>query len=235
MSGRIVLITGGTGALGNAVSVAFLRAGDTVVVTYRRESELQKLVEASGELGAKLRGFMCDVTDPESVRETHERIASEVGRVACLIQVAGGYLDGVSIADTSDEVYDRYMDLNLRSAFLWLRAVMPSMIERRYGKIVTISSRAALSVFPGIGVYAASKAALIALTQVAAAEGAPHNVQANVVLPSIIDTAVNRVAMPTADPTRWVQTSELADVILFLASEAASKINGASIPVYGRA
>jgi NAD(P)-dependent dehydrogenase (short-subunit alcohol dehydrogenase family) len=126
------------------------------------------------------------------------------------------------------------MNLNIRSAFLWARAVMPAMVARNRGKIVTISSRAALNVFPGIGVYAASKAALIALTQVLAAEGAPHDVQANVVLPSIIDTPVNRKAMPNADPERWVKPSDLAAVILFLASDAARTINGASIPVYGR-
>jgi NAD(P)-dependent dehydrogenase (short-subunit alcohol dehydrogenase family) len=233
MSGRIVLVTGGTGALGSAVSLTFLRAGDTVVVTYRREGEFKKLVAEAGDLATNLRGFSCDVTDPASVSETHGQIETEVAPVDVLVHVAGGYVDGMHVGETPDEIYDRYMDLNLRSAFLLGRAVMPSMMERRRGKIVTISSRAALSVFSGIGVYAASKAGLIALTQVMAAEGGPHNVQANVVLPSIIDTAVNRAAMPNADPSRWVRPSELAEVIFFLSSDSANAINGASIPVFG--
>jgi NAD(P)-dependent dehydrogenase (short-subunit alcohol dehydrogenase family) len=235
MSGRIVLVTGGTGALGTAVSLEFLRAGDTVVVTYRREEEFKRLVEDAEAYESSLHGFACDVTNPALVREAHERIVAEVGVVDVLVQVAGGYIDGMTVAETSDEIYDRYMDLNLRSAFLWTRAVMPGMVERNRGKIVAISSRAALNVFPGIGVYAASKAALIALTQVIAAEGARHNVQANVILPSIIDTAINRAAMPTADFSRWVKPSEIASVILFLASEASDEVSGASIPVYGRA
>jgi len=235
MSGRNVVITGGTGALGGAVARAFLEAGDTVIVTYRREEEFTSLGASVERLVASLHGYACDVTKADSVRETFAKIETEIGPVEVLVHVAGGYVDGITVGETSDEIYDRFMDLNLRSAFLWGRAVMPGMIERKRGKIVTVSSRAALSVFPGIGVYAASKAALIALTNVMAAEGAAHNVQANVVLPSIIDTAINRKAMPNADPSRWVKPSELASVIHFLTSDEANAISGTSVPVYGRA
>ena len=231
---RVVLITGGTGALGGAVTRAFLDDGATVAVTYRNGAEYERL-SASAGAGDRLRGYATDVTDASSVRDSVGRVEGELGPIAALVHVAGGYFDATTVATTTDETWELMMNLNLRSAFVCARAVLPGMAERRGGKIVTVSSRAALRVFPGVGAYAASKAGLIALTEVIAAEGAESNVQANVVLPSIIDTAVNRKAMPDVDPSTWVRPEELASVILFLCSPAADRISGASIPVYGRA
>jgi NAD(P)-dependent dehydrogenase (short-subunit alcohol dehydrogenase family) len=232
---RIVLITGGTGSLGTATARAFLDEGDTAVVTYRKADEFRALAELLAADKGRLHGFETDVTSAESVAATAERIEREVGPLEVLAHVVGGYAGDKGVAETPDATWDHMMSLNLKSAFYCARAVLPGMLERGRGKIVTVASRAALQVFPGVGAYAASKAGLIALTQVIAAEGAARNVQANAVLPSVIDTAANREAMPNADFARWVKPAEVAAVIVFLASHAADKINGAAVPVYGRA
>jgi NAD(P)-dependent dehydrogenase (short-subunit alcohol dehydrogenase family) len=232
---RIVFITGGTGALGSAVTRSFLDDGAIVAVTYRKAEEFRALAESVVAEKERLHGLVADVTDAASVGETIERVAREIGPIEVFVHVAGGYAGDVGVAETTDDTWNHMMDLNLRSAFYCARAILPQMIERKRGKIVTVASRAAQQVFPGVGAYAASKAGLIALTQVIAAEGADHNIQANAVLPSIIDTPVNRAAMPGADATKWVSPTEIASVILFLASSAADQVSGAAVPVYGRA
>jgi NAD(P)-dependent dehydrogenase (short-subunit alcohol dehydrogenase family) len=230
---RVVLITGGTGALGGAVAAAFLEAGDRVVVTYRKEREYASLRESAAERSEKLSGVTADVTDPAGVTSLVAGVVEAHGRVDVLALVAGGFAGGVPVAETSDDVWDRMISLNLTSAFICARAVMPGMLERGYGRIVTVASKGAVTPSPGAAAYAASKAGLIALTQALAAEGGARNVTANAVLPSVMDTPANRKAMPGADTSSWVMPGRVASVIAFLASPAADAVNGAAVPVYG--
>jgi NAD(P)-dependent dehydrogenase (short-subunit alcohol dehydrogenase family) len=127
------------------------------------------------------------------------------------------------------------IEVNLRSAFYAVRAASPPMAEAGYGRIVLVSSRAARTVPEGQAAYAVAKGGVITLVEAAGMELRHQGVTVNCVLPSVIDTAANRHAMQGADPSKWVRPEELAAVILFLASEEASAVSGAAVPVYGRA
>jgi NAD(P)-dependent dehydrogenase (short-subunit alcohol dehydrogenase family) len=139
------------------------------------------------------------------------------------------------VAQLPEATWDHMMNLNLKSAFLCCKHVVPVMQRRGGGRIVTVSSRAATKVFPGISAYAAAKAGLLAFSETLASEVLKDNITVNAILPSVIDTPANRKAMPGADYSAWVKPEEIARVLLFLASDASREISGAAIPVYGRA
>ena len=156
------------------------------------------------------------------------------GPIDALIHLVGGFSGGKSIAETDDKTWDLMMNVNLRAAVNAIRAVLKPMMEARRGRIVAIGSRAAVEASPKLAAYAVSKAALVALVKNTAAEVKDFGITANVVLPSTIDTAANRKAMPKSDFSKWVTPESIARVLLFLASDAASDVNGAVIPVYGK-
>ncbi|HXE08404.1 MAG TPA: SDR family NAD(P)-dependent oxidoreductase [Acidobacteriaceae bacterium] len=230
-AGKNVVIAGGTGGLGRAVSLAFLAEGARAVVTYRAEDEWSALQTAAGSNGAKLQGFAVDITDELAVRAFAEKIATAA--VDVLVNTVGGYAGGIPLWQTSLSVIDRMLALNLRSGFLLTRAFVPRMVERRSGAIVNIAARAAVDHAAGAGAYAASKAAAVAMMDCLAADLKGTGVRVNSVLPSIIDTDANRRAMPNADFAAWPKPEEIARVVTFLASDEASLVHGASVPVYG--
>jgi NAD(P)-dependent dehydrogenase (short-subunit alcohol dehydrogenase family) len=156
------------------------------------------------------------------------------GRIDTVVHMIGGYIGGSKLADTSLGVWERMMDLNLKSAWLVARSTLPRMVKQGGGSLVFVSSRSAREGRGGNGVYAISKSALITLTEVIAEEYAAQGIRANVVLPGTIDTEANRREMPQADHSRWTPPEQIARAIVFLASPAAEAINGAAIPVYGR-
>jgi NAD(P)-dependent dehydrogenase (short-subunit alcohol dehydrogenase family) len=233
-SDKVALITGATGALGCEVTKAFLEAQVKVAVSYRTEKKLNELKNHLGRRSAELFYIEADVTNEASVQSMVEQVVKQLGRIDALVNLVGGFLGGIPVADFTEAQWQNMIDINFKSAFLCSKQVFPLMVQQKTGRIITIGSKGGLQGTAGMSVYAASKAALINFTQSLAAEGKPHNVTANVVVPSIIDTPENRQAMPKARFNDWVRPESLAEVILFLCSEKGKDINGAIIPVLAR-
>jgi NAD(P)-dependent dehydrogenase (short-subunit alcohol dehydrogenase family) len=232
-SASTVLVAGGTGGLGRAVSLAFLAHGARVAVTWRREDEFLALQNAAAEHASRLAGFQADVTDPRQTQDLADQIVSRWKRLDAMVNTVGGYAGGVPLWELEPQVLERMLDLNLRSTYALARAVVPAMKARKSGVIVNVASKAAWDHAAGASAYAASKAAAVALMDSLAADLAGSGVRVNSILPSIIDTEANRAAMPKADFSKWPKPEEIADVVLFLASDAARVIHGAAVPVFG--
>lgn len=164
-----------------------------------------------------------------------ERVAKLAGPVDALLHLVGGFSGGQPVADTPDEIWEKMLGLNLRSAYSIFRAVLPGMMKAGKGRIVAVGARAALEPMANFAAYCVSKAALVALVKTVALEVKDSGITANVVLPSVIDTPANRAAMPSADASKWVTAESIAGLLVWLASDAARDVNGAAIPIYGRA
>jgi NAD(P)-dependent dehydrogenase (short-subunit alcohol dehydrogenase family) len=232
-SGKVVLVAGGTGGLGNAVSRAFLDEGAKVMVIYRKEEEFAALKKVAESNKAILEGYKTDVTDEAATRELVADILSRHGRLDALVNTVGGYAGGVKLWEMETKVFDTMLSLNLRSGYALARAVLPTMLKQKHGSIVNVAAKAALDHGAGATAYAASKAAAVAMMDSLAADAKGTGVRVNSILPSIIDTAANRAAMPKADFAVWPKPEEIAQVILFLCSDNAAVIHGAAVPVYG--
>jgi NAD(P)-dependent dehydrogenase (short-subunit alcohol dehydrogenase family) len=237
MSGRfeaqVVLVAGGTGGLGRAVSLAFLEEGAKVVVTFRVQEEFDALRRVAGATGEGLEGQLADVTDEAAVRQLIENIVRKHGRLDALVNTVGGYAGGAKLWELETKVFDQMMALNLRSGYALSRAAVRAMLKKGRGAIVNVSAKAAFDHAAGAAAYAASKSAAVALLDSLAADLKGTGVRANTILPSIIDTETNRKAMPNADFAKWPKPQDIARVILFLCSDDARVIQGAAIPVYG--
>jgi NAD(P)-dependent dehydrogenase (short-subunit alcohol dehydrogenase family) len=232
---KIVLVTGGTGGLGREVTMAFLEAGARVAVTYQNAEEFAAVVSAAARTGAAPPdGTAVDVTDAAAVEQFVANVVKKHGRLDVLVNTVGGYAGGTNLWEVDPRTYDKMLQLNLKAGFVLARAIVPVMIRQNRGWIVNIASKVALDHGAGGALYAASKAGALAMFDSLAAEVKPHNINVNSVLPSIIDTAANRKAMPGADFSKWPKPEEIARVILFLCSEEARVIHGAAIPVYGK-
>ena len=225
-SGRTVVVTGGSGAVGRVASRRFAEAGAQVVVA--------DMAPPPDEAGAVV-FHETDVLDEASVRGLFERVASEYGGPHVLVNIAGGFRFGPSVEEMDESDWDGLLQLNLKSAFLTIKNVLPYMKAQDYGRIVCIAARSGLHGDPMVAHYSVSKGGVILLTQSVAAEVKAHDITVNAVLPSIIDTPANRAAMPDAKAERWVQPDDLANVLLFLASEEARAVSGAAVPVYYKA
>ncbi|HEX5423295.1 MAG TPA: SDR family NAD(P)-dependent oxidoreductase [Candidatus Acidoferrales bacterium] len=230
-AGQVVLIAGGTGGLGRTVTAAFLEEGALAIVTYRQQGEFDALRQAVGANGPRLQGHTVDVTDEAAVHRLVEGTASKHGRLDVLINAVGGYAAGRSLWEMDAGVLSRMLSLNLMSGYVLCRSVAPVMLRQRRGAIVNVASMAAVNHAASSAEYAASKAAAVAMIDSLAADLKGTGVRANSILPSIIDTEANRRAMPGADYSKWPKPEEIARVILFLCSDDAGLINGASIPV----
>ncbi|MEU8237517.1 SDR family NAD(P)-dependent oxidoreductase [Actinoplanes missouriensis] len=225
---RTALITGGTGALGAATVSAFLQAGWQVVAPVRPGT--------AGRLPAGAIAVDADLTNAEQVTAAAARAASDQrAPLTAVVNLAGGYGGSGLIADTPVEDFEAMFAANLRPAYLTTSAALPYLVAAGGGSVIFVSSRAAVSPFPGAAGYVASKAAVLALAETVAVEYRKQRVRSNTVLPSVIDTPANRAAQPTADVSRWVAPREIAEVVLFLASDASAPTSGARIPVYGQA
>lgn len=228
---QVVLIAGGTGALGRAVTTAFLEEGAVGIVTYRQQGEFDALGRAVGADISRLEGYAVDVTDEAAVRPFVEGIVSKHGRLDVLINTVGGYAAGRALWEMDASVLRRMLSLNLMSGYVLCRAVIPVMLRQKHGAIVNVASMAAVNHAASSAEYAASKAAAVAMIDSLAADLKDTGVRANSILPSIIDTEANRKAMPEADYRKWPKPEKIARVILFLCSDDASLINGASVRV----
>jgi len=231
---RVVVITGAAGNLGMATATAFAAAGARIAVVDRSPGRLPELFP---ELAGSPEHFVApptDVTNADSVAASVEAIHQRFGRLDVLVNTAGGYRAGTPVHETPLSDWDFMLNLNARSVFVMCQAVIPKMLAGGSGKIISTSSRAALGADANHAAYSVSKTAVVRLTESMAAELKDAGINVNCVLPGMIDTPQNRAAMPNADFGKWVLPESIADVILFLASDAAQAINGAAIPVYGR-
>jgi NAD(P)-dependent dehydrogenase (short-subunit alcohol dehydrogenase family) len=235
LTGKVAVITGGTGALGREVTRHFLESGASCAVPYVVEAESTELCVMTTTHGDRLLCYRADVLQSAEREAFLAAVLQRFGGIDILLNLVGGFAGGAPVAETEPATFDRLLDVNLRSVFLMSRAVIPHLLARGGGKIVSVSARAALQGTAGLGAYAASKAGVITLTQAMADELRDSGVQVNCILPSIIDTPANRAAMPDADHSRWVPPSEIARVLAFLASDASTVVSGAALPVYGRA
>lgn len=231
MDRPVTLITGGTGGLGQAVTQAFLQRGDRVIVTWSSERGRDELLQLTQGQSVNLTLVPANVTNEASVNELFFMIERDFQRLDNTVHLVGGFAGGPPVAETSLETFDKMVTMNFKSAFLILRAAAALMQPQKAGHLVTVASRSAIQVAPGIGVYAASKAALVALTQTLALELGPFGINANVVLPGTIDTPANRSAMPDANPATWTKPETIAQTILMLCSPAMAGVNGVAIPV----
>ena len=232
---RNVLITGGTGILGSTVTKAYLAQGDTVAVTYLFENEVERFKEYNPELSKDVTFLYANVTEEAEVQNTIKEFLFQFDRLDILINIVGGFVGGIPTAELEVDRWDFMMDLNLKSVFLCCKAAIPDMTAQGYGKIINVSARAGLKGEAGLSAYCVSKGGVRTLTESLAAEVMDSGVNVNAIMPSIMDTPMNREAMPDEEHDRWVAPADVAKVICFLTSDDAAVINGAAIPVYGRA
>jgi NAD(P)-dependent dehydrogenase (short-subunit alcohol dehydrogenase family) len=229
----VVVVAGGTGGLGRAVSLAFLKEDTDVIVTYRKPEELDALKNLTGRNGSRLEGHRVDVTDEAEVGKLIEGVVARHGRLDALVNTVGGYAGGVKLWELDTKVFDQMLALNLRSGYALSRAAVRVTLKQGSGAIVNVASKAAIEHGAGAAAYAASKAAAVAMMDSLAEDLKGTGIRVNSVLPSIIDTEVNRKAMPTADFAKWPKPEDIARVIVFLCSDSAKVIHGAAVPVFG--
>jgi NAD(P)-dependent dehydrogenase (short-subunit alcohol dehydrogenase family) len=232
-AGQVVLVAGGTGGLGRAVSLAFLAAGAAVVVTYRSEGEFEALGKTACANGTSLEGHRVDVTDERAVGELVDRIVGVQERLDVLVNTVGGYAGGTKLWELETKTFEQMLALNLRAGYALSRAAIVPMLKQKHGAIVNVAAKAAFDHGAGAAAYAASKAAAVAMMDSLAADVKGSGVRVNSVLPSIIDTEANRKAMPSGDFAQWPKPEDIAKVILFLCSDDAKVVHGAAVPVYG--
>lgn len=229
----VAVVSGGTGALGHAVVHAFLQAGASVAVPYQNADELEHL---EGVLGPEARALWpeeVNLLERDAVQRLVDAVAKKEGRIDVLINLAGGY-QFKPFGRMTGEDWDKIVGLNLTTAFNLTHAVVPHMLKRKYGRVVSVSSRGAITGSPNAAHYNAAKVGLAWFMESLAHEYVDSGITFNSVLPSIIDTPANRKSMK-GDYKRWVKPEEIARVLLWLASPDSHPISGAKIPVYGRA
>jgi NAD(P)-dependent dehydrogenase (short-subunit alcohol dehydrogenase family) len=225
MHGKVILVTGASGALGKVVAQAALDRGARVAGVDHARSQIAETPERM-ELGG------VDLSDATQARQAIDAVAAHFGRLDVLINIAGAF-SFETIAEGDLKTWERLYAINVLTALNASRAAIPHLLARGAGRIVNIGAMGALAAGAGMGPYAASKAGVHRLTEALSAE-LKGKVTVNAVLPSTIDTRANRASMPKADFTKWVTPQELADVILFLAGDEASAVTGALLPVNGR-
>lgn len=232
-AGKVVLVTGGTGGLGRSVVLAFVEENAKVIATYRSEAEFIALKQDAGSKAGLLEGMQADVTDESAMSSLMAGIVVRHGRLDVVVNTVGGYAGGVKLWELESTVFERMLDLNLRVGFVLGRTTIPILLQQGRGVFINVAAKAAFDHAAGASAYAASKAAAVALMDCLAADVKGTGVRVNSILPSIINTEANRKSMADADFDRWPKPEEIARVILFLASDEARVVHGASVPVYG--
>jgi NAD(P)-dependent dehydrogenase (short-subunit alcohol dehydrogenase family) len=234
---RIAIITGGTGALGRAVSEHFLSHGAKVGVPYIIDAEVPLFHEKMGGryTAGNIHLGKVDVGDETQIATFVGEVEKKWGRVDILINLIGGFWGFKTVADTTQAEWQAMFDINLKPTFLCCRAVVPVMQKNKYGRIVSVSSRTGLTGAGEFAAYAIAKGAIKTFTASLAEEVINDNVLVNAIAPSTIDTEANRRAMPKAKHENWVKPEDISRTLAFLCSEQNQVTSGAVIPVYGRA
>ena len=237
LTGRVVLIPGGLGPIGRAATLAFLDAGATVVAVGEGDhaAEVTDLQTRLGEAAGRFSYRRANVLDEGEVETLVLRVTEEHHHLDVLVNLVGGWKAGQPVTALELSTWERMLDLNATAAFLLAKHAARPMVQQHWGRIIHVSSRGARAGRRNAAAYAISKNAVLALTEIQAEELREANVTVNAILPSIVDTSANRTSMPGADFSRWPKAEEVARVLLFLASDDAKLISGASIPVYGAA
>jgi len=230
-SDKTVIITGAAGALGSVVAKSFLTQGATVALIDIKEEAVKTLAE---EYGAKCKGYVCNLIDENMTQNVVRQILSDFGKIDILANIAGGFTMGGRTHETDLDTIQKMLDYNFKTMFILSKSVLPNMIKNQFGKIVNVGARAGLKGSAQMGPYVGSKSLVIRTTETMAREYLEDNINVNCILPGTIDTEQNRKDMPDADFDKWVPPQDLANVVLFLSSEEAISVTGASVPVYGK-
>lgn len=230
---QVVVITGATGNLGGAVARKFAQAGARTVLLDRASGRLQhRFAELAGGAGHLLLEGV-DPADETSIRRALKTAHDHFGRLDVLVNTVGAWRGGTPTHETPLADWDFLFDANVRPTLQACRAIIPWFLAQRRGRIINVAARAGLAGTAGSAAYSAAKSAVLRLTESLSAELKESGINVNAILPATIDTPENRAAMPAAAPSRWVEPDAIADVVLFLASEAARAVHGAAVPVYG--
>jgi len=230
---KVVVITGAVGNLGLATARAFQTAGDKTVLVDRSQDRLRGVFASVAASPDHLLAGGVDLSDPASLSDLVTDTLARFGRIDALVNTVGAWRGGNRVHEDDLANWDFLFNVNLRTTLLCCRAVIPQMLKQGRGKIINVASRDGLAGSAGFSAYSASKHAVFRLTDSLADELKASKTNVNCILPSTIDTPQNRTAIPDADFSKWVEPAAIADVILFLASDASRAINGAAVPVYG--
>jgi NAD(P)-dependent dehydrogenase (short-subunit alcohol dehydrogenase family) len=230
---RVVLITGATGEFGPYVARAFAQTGARLSLTARKVAEAEDLAASLGLEPDRLLPHSVDLTQAASVAAWLDAVRARWARADVLVNLAGGYRPGKPVHELEEADLDFMLNINFKSTFLACRAVLPLMLAQQSGKIINVGSKAGLLAGRKSTAYAVAKSAVLRLTEALSAEVREQGINVNAVVPGNIDTAANRAGQPNADYSKWVRPEDLAAVIVFLASDAASALHGAEVPVYG--
>ena len=225
MDGKVIVVTGASGALGKVVAEVALARGARVAGVDYGTSQIAATPD-------RIEFGRVDLSDAAQAKKAIDAVASHFGRLDALVNIAGGFAYE-TVAEGDPKTWQRMYALNVLTALNASRSAIPHLTTSASARIVNVGAMGALQAGSGMGAYAASKAGVHRLTEALAAEW-KGKITVNAVLPSTIDTAANRASMPKADFGKWVTPQELADVILFLVSDAASAVTGALLPVSGR-
>lgn len=232
---RSIVITGGTGSLGTALAQRLGALDTRLAVTYLMPEEAARFEQEVDLPEERMLLRRVDATNAESIGSFLREVRERWGPIHGLAALVGGWAGGRDVEETDDVRFERMIDLNLRSAFFSVRAAIPHLKEAPFGRIVLVGSRAAIEHYPGQAAFNMAKAGVMALGRSVASELEPTNVTASVLVPSVIDTPATRATLPYADYVTWPTPAEIAAVAEFLLSEEAGVMNGALVPVYGKA
>jgi len=226
LEGKVVLVTGAKGGLGNFVTRALLDAGARVAGSSRS-------IQASDFEHPQFTAIPAGLSTGEAAQKLAGDMIARFGRIDALVHVMGGFTGGSRVEETDDASMERMLDLNFKSAFFTLRAVLPYMRRQGKGSIAVVASRQGVEPGAMVGAYSASKAAVVALVRAVALENKDLGISANTVLPGMMDTPANRAFDPKADTSQWVQPAQVASLLVHLVSDSAAQVTGAAIPIYG--
>ncbi|MFO1475315.1 MAG: SDR family NAD(P)-dependent oxidoreductase [Verrucomicrobiota bacterium] len=232
---KVAIITGASGNLGSATARRFQADGARTVLVDRSPDRLREIFKDIADSKDHLLAGGVDLASAETIAKLVDQALARFGCIDALVNTVGAFRGGKPVHEADPADWDFLFHANVRTTLYCCRGVIPAMLRQRRGAIINVSSREGLEAHAGFAAYSASKSAVLRLTESLAAELKGSDINVNCVLPSIIDTPQNRAAMPAADFSKWVAPEAIADVIAFLASEGARAINGAAVPVYGKA
>ena len=249
LSGRVAIITGGSKGIGRGIALKFAEEGCSVAIADISMKEAEETLAEMSKMGREGLAIQCDVTDSSQVRDTVDKVISKFGKIDILVNNAGGILSGAPIEDMSEEDWDKIFALNLKSDFFFCKFVIPHMKEKKYGKIINLSSMGAINPPAHAAHYNSAKAGVLGLTYDLAYTLAPFNICVNAILPGPVRTTFyNRMTASMSDeekdgffahlgtktPMQRIGTPEdIAGAALFLASELSAYITGETLNVSG--